>query len=67
MMERPAFKVSRLMCLLIGGVIVGALGGIVVGGLADNTPAGWAFFALTVSHIVAGGLVIILTHDIDND
>jgi outer membrane lipoprotein SlyB len=66
-MERPEFKVSSLVALVVASFIVGALGGIVVGGLADNTPAGWSFFALTVSHIVAGGLAIILTHDIENN
>lgn len=64
MTERPEFKLSRLFSLLVGGVVVGALGGMVVGGLTEVAPAGWTFFALSLSHTVAGGVVIILTHDI---
>ncbi len=64
-MERPVFKFSSLLSLAAAACIVGALGGIVVGGLADNPPAGWSFFAMAMSHVVAGGIAIILTHDIE--
>ena len=65
-MEQPEFRLSSLIALAVAAIVIGGLGGIVVGGLADNTPAGWSFFALTLSHVMAGGVVIILTHDVKN-
>lgn len=64
-MERPAFKFSSLLSLLVSAVIIGAVGGFVIGGLTDNPPAGWTFFGLSISHVVAGGIAVILTHDIE--
>lgn len=63
-MEKPEVKLSSLLALLIGGLVMGAMGGFVIGGLTDNPPAGWSFFALTVSHIVVAGVAVVLTHDI---
>ena len=65
MMERPVFKLTRLITLAVSAVIVGVIAGSVVGGLTENPPAGWTFFALTLSHVVAGGAAIMLTHDVE--
>ena len=64
MMEKPEVKLSRLLALFVGGFVMGALGGMVIGGLTDNPPAGWSFFALSLSHIVVAGVAVLLTHDI---
>lgn len=64
-MEKPKFRFYKLVSLAIAAIVMGGLGGMVIGGLTGNASAGWSFFALSVSHVVAGGIGIILTHEIE--